>query len=94
MEVIKIITDAILLFFVNIYQFFISLLSPITNTINLVIDGLTKFKNFIIPILEYTLWFFNMPVLGIAMGITVALIGVLVSEYSIKLLIKYVTRLL
>lgn len=91
---IKIITDAILLFFVNIYQFFIALLSPITNTINLVVDGLTRFKNFIIPILEYTLWFFNIPVLGIAMGLTIALIGILVSEYSVKLLVKYVTRLL
>ena len=88
------ITDAILTFFINIYHFFISLLSPITNTVNIVLDGLTAFKNFIIPILEYTLWFFNMPVLGVAMGITIALITILITEYSIKLALKYFTRLL
>ena len=44
------ITDAILTFFINIYHFFISLLSPITNTVNIVVDGLTAFKNFIIPV--------------------------------------------
>ena len=65
------ITDAILTFFINIYHFFLTLLSPITETVNLVADGITTFKNFIIPILEYTLWFFNIPVLAIAMGLTI-----------------------
>ena len=89
-----IITDAILLFFSQLYQFFIGLISPATNVINSIIDGIERFKEFATPILEYTLWFFNVPVLIIAATISTVALTYVVGEYVIKLIIKYVTRLL
>lgn len=90
---LKIITDAILNFFVILYKGFIALLTPVTNLVALINSGIKSFSNFAVPILEYTLWFFNVPVLLIATGLLAASFLFLYGEYITKLIIKYVTRL-
>lgn len=90
----KIITDAILSFFAALYQGFISLFTPVTNVVNAITDGINSFKDFVTPILEYTLWFFNVPVLLVATTISGVALAYLFGEYIVKLVLKYVTRLL
>ena len=90
----KIITDAILSFFAVLYQGFISLFAPVTNVVNTIVNGINAFKDFVTPILEYTLWFFNVPVLLVATTISGVALAYLFGEYIVKLVLKYVTRLL
>ena len=84
----KLITDFILNFISTLYQFFIGLLAPTTNVINSIINGIEQFENFAFPILEYTLWFFNIPVLVLATSISTVALGYLVVEYITKLMLK------
>ena len=91
---LHIITDAILNFFATLYQGFIALFSPVVTVVNSIGDGIIAFKNFAVPILEYTLWFFNVPVLILASGIVGVVLLYLYGEYIIKLILKYFTRLL
>lgn len=88
------ITNAILSFFANIYQFLVSGFTSIVDIVNSINKGIEAFFEFSTPILEYALWFFNLPVLEIALALTALFFSILVAEYSIKLVVKYVTRLL
>ena len=91
---LKIITDAILSFFAVLYQGFISLFNPVANVVNAITVGINSFKDFVTPILDYTLWFFNVPVLLVATTISGVALAYLFGEYIVKLVLKYVTRLL
>lgn len=91
---LKIITDAILSFFAALYQGFISLFAPVTNVVNTIVNGINAFKDFVTPVLEYTLWFFNVPVLVTSSAIVTVSLAYITGEYVVKLVLKYATRLL
>ena len=50
--------------------------------------------DFILEFMEYTLYIFNVPVLKFTLGLLVTYLTFIALEYTIKLIVKYVTRLL
>ena len=85
------ITDAILKLFGNLYKFLIALI-PRYDFIKDLANAKTEFINFITPILEHTLYVFNIPVLKTAVFLLMSYITFIIAEYFIKLAIKYITN--
>lgn len=88
------ITDAIISFIEFTLQALLSLLTPFGTLITAFNEKVNSIIDFFIPIMEYVLYYFNVPVLIAAITITIAYLGFIVGEYFSKLLIKYITRLL
>lgn len=86
------ITDILLELLGNLLNFFVNLL-PSFDFLDNVVKAHQSFLNFISEYLPYVLYFFNIDVLKIALGLLLSYITFIVSEYFIKLIVKYVTRL-
>lgn len=87
------ITNAILLFLKLLLDFIVSLIPNVDFVSNMVVakDG---FIEFLSEFASYTLYFFNVPILKLSLTIFIGYITFLASEYTVKLILKYVTRLL
>ena len=88
------ITDSILTFLELTFKALIMLLNPFGDLITMFNDKVNSIIDFFIPIMEYVLYYFNVPVLITAITITVAYGAYITGEYFSKLIIKYVTRIL
>ena len=87
------ITDSILNFLSLLYKFVIGLV-PNFTFIESLFEAKDKFVSFITEFIAYTLYLFNVPVLKLTFGILISYLIFLAGEYVIKLVLKYVTRLL
>lgn len=85
------ITNAILTLLSNVFNWLTGLLPSFTFLDNLIIAK-DNFITFVTPILEHTLYVFNIPVLSFSVRLLYVYIGFVVIEYSTKLYIKYITR--
>lgn len=88
------ITDAILTFIGTIFRTFLLLLQPMTDLMTAINEQVNEIIDFFIPIMEYVLYYFNVPVLVTALVITTAFGAFITGEYFSKLIMKYVTRVL
>lgn len=85
------ITNAIILFFAGINNFITSFL-PELSFINGLINAKNTFIEWVTPILKHSLWFFNVPVLSIAISILITYFIFVFVEYGLKTALKYVLR--
>lgn len=87
------IANAIILFLKLLLDFVIGLIPNVDFISNMVIAK-NGFIEFLAEFISYSLYLFNVPVLKLSFTILVGYITFLSAEYTIKLIIKYVTRLL
>ena len=87
------ITDLLFNAIGGLFKFILNLL-PSFDFIDSLINGKNEFINFISEFISYTLYVFNIPILRFTVGLLVGYFTFLAMEYSVKLIIKYVTRLL
>lgn len=87
------IVDALLNLLAFFYKFLIGLI-PSFDFLDSLISAKNQFIEFISEFISYTLYLFNVPVLKLSVNILILYLTFLVSEYLIKLGIKYLTNLL
>ena len=87
------ITNAILKLIGGFFSVIIGLL-PSFDFLDGLLNAKENFINFISEFMSYTLYVFNVPVLRFTFGLLVAYFSFLAVEYGVKLVVKYVTRLL
>lgn len=87
------IVDALLTLIGSFFSFIFGLLPSFTFLDDIIVAK-NNFIDFIIEFMEYTLYVFNVPVLRLTMGIIITYVSFLAIEYTIKFILKYVTRLL
>lgn len=85
------ITDLILMFFSLLYKFIIAIL-PAFDFITNMYNAKEEFITFITPIMQHVLYIYNVPILRLAVSILLLYINALFIEYTIKLNLKYVSR--
>lgn len=69
-------------------------LVPSFSGFDTLINYKNQFLNLLIPIFSNVLWFFNPTILKITFAFVIGFWLFTVSEYLIKLILKYITRLL
>ena len=87
------IVDALLTMIGSFFSFILGLL-PSFTFLDDIISAKNKFIDFILEFMEYTLYIFNVPVLKFTLGLLVTYLTFIALEYTIKLIVKYTTRLL
>lgn len=87
------IVDALLTLLGSFFSFILGLL-PSFTFLDDIITAKNNFIDFVSEFMEYTLYVFNVPVLKLTMGIIITYVSFLAIEYTIKFILKYVTRLL
>lgn len=87
------ITDLLFNAIGGLFKFILNLL-PSFDFIDSLINAKNEFINFISEFISYTLYVFNVPILKFTVVLLVGYFTFLAMEYSVKLIVKYVTRLL
>ena len=87
------IVDALLTMIGSFFSFILGLLPSFTFLDDIIVAK-NKFIDFILEFMEYTLYIFNVPVLKFTFGLLVTYLTFVALEYTVKLILKYVTRLL
>lgn len=87
------ITDLLINAIGGLFKFILNLL-PSFDFIDNLINAKNEFVSFLSEFISYTLYVFNVPVLRFTVGLLVVYFTFLSVEYSVKLIVKYVTRLL
>lgn len=67
---------------------------PSFNFLDSVINAKDEFIDFLLPFSSYVLYFFNIPVLKLAISILLGYFTFLATEYLVKLFIKYVVEII
>lgn len=87
------IVDSILILLSSFYKFLIGLI-PSFDFLSSLISAKNQFISFLSEFIAYTLYLFNIPVLKLSVNILILYLTFLVSEYLIKVGLKYLTNLL
>lgn len=87
------IVDALLTLIGSFFSFIFGLL-PSFDFLDDIIQAKDQLIDFLSEFMEYVLYVFNVPVLKLTIGIIITYVTFLAAEYTIKFILKYVTRLL